>query len=177
MKISTLAIASILAFGVTAANAADQGSGKVTFNGSIIDAPCSIAADSLDQAVSLGAIATAALENGGTSTEVPFHINLQGCVITAGTKDKLSVTFTGMQSPYDQYSLGLLGGAAGASIELLTTNLQQVKLGEATAPITLNPLVTNPTLTFNARLKGSTTPGELVPGAFSVPANFVLAYQ
>ncbi len=177
MKISTLAIASILALGVTAANAADQGSGKVTFNGSIIDAPCSIAADSLDQTVSLGAIATAVLENGGASTPVPFNINLQGCVITTGIKDKLSVTFTGMQSPYDQYSLGLLGGAAGASIELRTTDNAQVKLGVATDPVTLSAGVTNPSLTFNAVLKGNTTSAPLVPGAFSVPANFVLAYQ
>lgn len=62
-------IAAMLSGAVMAnANAADQGHGKVTFTGSIIDAPCSISPDSIDQTVSLGQISNAALANSGTST-------------------------------------------------------------------------------------------------------------
>lgn len=42
------------------ANAADQGHGTVTFTGSIIDAPCSIAPESIDQTVNLGQISNVA---------------------------------------------------------------------------------------------------------------------
>ena len=55
-------IAAMLSGAVMAnANAADQGHGKVTFTGSIIDAPCSISPDSIDQTVSLGQISNACL--------------------------------------------------------------------------------------------------------------------
>lgn len=49
----------------TIANAADVG--KVTFFGTIVDAPCSVAAESLDQTVPLGFISMNALENKGES--------------------------------------------------------------------------------------------------------------
>ena len=45
MKLNQIMLAAVMAFGVSSlAHAAvkDQGHGKVTFNGSIIDAPCSI---------------------------------------------------------------------------------------------------------------------------------------
>lgn len=43
MKLNKIMLATVLAFGVSSlANAADQGHGKVTFTGSIIDAPCSL---------------------------------------------------------------------------------------------------------------------------------------
>jgi P pilus assembly protein, pilin FimA len=50
------------------ANAADQGSGKVTFTGQIIDAPCSINPQDVEQEVKLGSIAIGALKSSGKST-------------------------------------------------------------------------------------------------------------
>lgn len=45
MKIKSIAMATLLVLGgASAANAADQGHGKVTFKGAIIEAPCSIGA-------------------------------------------------------------------------------------------------------------------------------------
>ena len=44
MKLNKIMMAAVIAFGASSfAQAADQGHGKVTFTGSIIDAPCSIA--------------------------------------------------------------------------------------------------------------------------------------
>lgn len=63
MKLNKIMLAAVMAFGVSSlAHAADQGHGKVTFSGSIIDAPCSIAPESLDQTVELGAISNVALK-------------------------------------------------------------------------------------------------------------------
>ena len=55
MKMNKLFTALVLASGMAAFGAqADQGSGVVTFTGSVIDAPCSIAAGDEDQTISLG---------------------------------------------------------------------------------------------------------------------------
>ncbi|APJ70078.1 PixA protein [Escherichia coli] len=48
MMKSVLGIAVAIAF-CSAANAADQGQGKVNFKGTVIDAPCGIAPESADQ--------------------------------------------------------------------------------------------------------------------------------
>lgn len=54
MKLNKTILAAGLVLGFASmANAADQGHGTVTFTGSIIDAPCSIAPESIDQTVNL----------------------------------------------------------------------------------------------------------------------------
>lgn len=59
MKMNKLFTALVLASGMAAFGAqADQGSGVVTFTGSVIDAPCSIAAGDEDQTISLGQVSS-----------------------------------------------------------------------------------------------------------------------
>ena len=176
MKLNRIALATLMAIGVaTAANAADQGSGKVTFVGSIIDAPCSIAPESLDQTVEMGAISNAALANGGTndgvSPSVNFSIELQGC--TLSTQNAVAVTFTGAESSYAAGNLGLIGTASGAYLQLSGVDGTAITLGTATAPQAIGN--GNNTLSFSAALKGGGV--AIVPGDFQVPANFTLAYQ
>lgn len=178
MKKSLIVLSMLGLAAVSSAHAA-SGGGKVTFTGSIIDAPCSIAPDSLDQTVGLGAISNVALAaNGGTGSSTPkvFSINLEDCVIaTAGTKDTVTVTFTGAPSTYDNESLGLIGSASGASIQLTEADGTKVKLNTATAGRTV--INGSNTLTFAANLKGGGAAATIVPGTFQVPANFVLDYN
>ncbi|MEL5596580.1 type 1 fimbrial protein [Serratia ureilytica] len=179
MKKSLIALSMLGMAAVSTAYAAGGG-GKVTFTGSIIDAPCSIAPGSLDQTVNLGGISNVALAangNTGTSTAIPFNIELQGCVInTAGTKDKVTVTFSGAPSAYDAESLGLIGSAKGAYVQLAQADGTKVKLNTATTAQTV--LNGANTLAFSANLKGSGVATVAVePGDFQVPANFVLDYN
>ncbi|MDW7590685.1 fimbrial protein [Providencia sp. 2023EL-00965] len=70
----------------------NQGHGKVTFKGEIIDAPCSISSDSIDQTVDLGQIANSVLANGGASSPKQFTIELEDCVFPAGGgNDKVQI--------------------------------------------------------------------------------------
>jgi len=162
------------------AYAANQGEGKITFTGSITDAPCSIAAGSLDQIIPLGAVSNVALAangNTGISTPEAFSIELKDCVIaTKGTKDKVSVTFTGAASSYDATSLGLIGTAEGAYILMSQADGAKVALNTPTAAQTVTN-GTNSTLSFTAALKGGGEDAVIKPGSFQVPANFVLSYQ
>ncbi|NIF01848.1 type 1 fimbrial protein [Pantoea sp. Acro-805] len=177
MKKSIIALSMLSLFAVSSVHAK---SGKVTFTGSIIDAPCSIAPGSVDQTVSLGAISNVVLaENGNTGSSTPqrFTIELEDCVIaTPGTKDKVTTRFTGAPSSYDSDSLALVGGTAGgASIQLFANNGAKVKINTPTAEQQL--FNGGNTLSFTANVKGGGSTSTIVPGTFQVPANFVLSYN
>ncbi|MFC0227464.1 fimbrial protein [Serratia aquatilis] len=179
MKLNNIAMATVMAFGLVSFANADQGSGKITFTGSIIDAPCSIAAGSLDQTIPLGAVSNVALAangNTGMSSPEPFSIELKDCVIaTTGTKDKVTVTFKGSASSYDAESLGMMGSAQGAYILISQADGAKVKLNTKTAQQTVSD--GNNTLNFTAALKGGGAGATIVPGSFQVPTEFVLDYQ
>lgn len=51
------------------ANAANQGQGVVKFKGTVIDAPCGIAPESVDQSIDFGQIAKPHLEANGISVK------------------------------------------------------------------------------------------------------------
>lgn len=181
--LATMAMGSM----VSTANAANQGSGSVTFTGSIIKAPCSIAPESVDQTVNLGSVANKALEKGGKSAPQNFNIKLQSCDISDLVDKTVTTTFTGAPSKGNANNLGLSGTASGASI-VLTQGGSDIKLGEPTSAIKVSD-GTN-TLAFAAYLQGestttaasgstpaSTTYSTIVPGDFKSVANFTLAYQ
>lgn len=177
MKFSKFALA--MGMGVammaSAANAADQGHGTVTFIGSIIDAPCSITPDTIDQTVNLGQISTKALANGGQSTPRPFDIKLENCQVSALNDKTVTATFTGTASQVNPDRLAIAGTASGASIALTQDGNTPLKLGEASSPTTIRD--GNNTLHFAAFLNGDGEDVPVVPGDFSAVANFALAYQ
>ena len=180
MKMSKLTLAALLAAAVVSnANAADEGSGKIKWYGSIVDAPCSIkpGEDGDDQNINLGAISNVELINGGgndgETRARPFKIELQDC--STATKNKVQVTFSGSQSTYDGESLGLFGDARGAFLRIQEVDGTKVKLNTPSVAQTL--LDGNNTLNFQAQLVGSGTSDPIVPGAFTVPATFKLSYN
>lgn len=180
MKFNKIALASAMVFAITsgaAFAAKDQGQGKITFTGSIIDAPCSISSDSEDQTVKLGQISNKALENGGVSTTQPFEIKLVNCDV--GTIKTVTTTFTGGAGALPG-SLGITGSASGASIMLMSQQTDSegssaIELGKPTAAQAISNGDT--TLNFAAYLQGNGASATIVPGEFSAVANFALAYQ
>lgn len=176
MNFKKVALASVMGLVLAAsAQAADQGHGKVTFTGSIIDAPCSINPDSIDQTVNLGQVSNVALKaNGNTGTSVPrnFEIKLENCDTT--TLKSVKTTFTGAEGA-NAGSLGITGTAKGASIILTNGDGEQLKLGDASEAHMLQN--GNNTLLFSAYLKGDGASATVTPGDFSAVADFTLAYQ
>ncbi|MGP3070590.1 fimbrial protein [Serratia nevei] len=182
MKLNKITMAAALVFGASSmAHAAvkDQGHGTVTFTGSIIDAPCSITPETVDQTVNLGQISNVALKDGGKSTPKNFFIKLENCeLITTepGKNNSVQVTFTGASSVADKDLLGITGTAQGAGIAITDGSGSLVKLGKASNAQTLGN--GNNTLSFAAYLQGSKASGAaIVPGEFNSVANFTLAYQ
>jgi type 1 fimbria pilin len=178
MKLNKIMMAAVLAFGtISAAQAADKGHGKVTFTGSIIDAPCSINPKSVDQTVDLGQISKVALLSGGKSTPRAFSIDLENCSFgTPATKNKVQVTFTGMESAAKDGLLGITGTAKGASVAITQADGEVIKLGTPTKAQALQD--GNNTLNFAAYMQGSAdAEGTITEGEFQAVADFTLAYN
>ncbi|PIJ48553.1 fimbria A protein [Erwinia sp. OLTSP20] len=177
-----LALSSTVVAGSANAALKDQGHGKVTFKGSIIDAPCSIAPESIDQTVDMGQVANKILQNGGKSAPRPFYIKLENCDVSSLENKTVTATFTGMQATQNKDHLAIFGTASGASIGLtvFTADGQKdIKLGEPSAA--LQVIDNESTMNFSAYLQGNNgtkeKPSVIVPGDFTSVANFTLAYQ
>jgi type 1 fimbria pilin len=186
MKFNKLAIVTALmlgvASGVQAADAADpdpvkfadQGHGKITFTGAIIDAPCSIDPNSVDQTVELGSVSNVSLADGGNSEPKPFEIRLEKCSLT--TAKTVKTTFNGPAGTGGL--LGITGDASGAGIAITDGDGKQVTLGTATTGQTMSVGATGATLAFSAYLKGNGgLASTIIPGEFNSVANFMLTYN
>ncbi|WP_193161043.1 fimbrial protein [Serratia ureilytica] len=186
VKMSKILLVSAVAFGMTSlahaddegtGRAPDQGHGKVTFTGAIIDAPCSIAPEYIDQTVELGQISNVALKGGGQSKPKSFDIRLEDCSFgTPAAKNKVSVTFNGQQSSANNGLLGIIGNAKGASLAITQADGQVIKLGSPTQEQSLHD--GNNTLNFAAYLKGDGGSNDnIIEGDFRAVADFTLAYN
>jgi type 1 fimbria pilin len=175
MKLNKIMMAAVLAFGtVSGVQAADQGHGTVTFTGSIIDAPCSIDPNTVDQTVDLGAVSNVSLLDGGTSSPKPFEIRLEKCSLT--TAQTVTTTFDGPAGKNGL--LGITGDAEGASIALIDSSNAPIELGKPSTGRLISAGATEASLGFTAYLKGdggdATT---IIPGKFQSVANFILDYK
>ncbi len=66
----------VVSFGVNAALTTPQGQGRVTFNGTVVDAPCSISQKSADQSIDFGQLSKSFLQAGGVSKPMNLDIEL-----------------------------------------------------------------------------------------------------
>lgn len=177
MKKTTVAAAMLFALCATNVYAEDagvpnQGNGTVNFVGAIIDAPCSIAPESVDQTINMGQVANATLDTYGESAPQNFDIKLEGCALE--TAKSVDVTFTGVADNTAKDELQLQGFAKGAAIKMKNMfSGEDIVLGKATS---FDGLVDGSNkLSFSAKLVKTT--GDIVPGDFTATTNFVLAYK
>ena len=176
MKFNKVAVFIISMASSSVAFAADQGHGKITFNGSIIDSPCSLAPESEDQTIPLGQISNVLLKNGGSndgqSTPRNFDIKLENCDTT--TAKTVTATFTGTPSAYDADSLGVTGTAGGVSVVMTDGSGKKIKLGQ---PTDARPIQDGSnTLMFSAYVQGGGASAAITEGQFSTVTDFTLAY-
>ncbi|HHJ1299317.1 Fimbria A protein precursor [compost metagenome] len=184
MKVSSLAGA-IMAVALASTSAVtfaqDQGHGRITFRGAIIEAPCSIAQESAYQTVEMDQVSNVSLKDGGKSTPKTFKIELRGCEL--GALKSATATFTGSPASNPDL-LAIRGTAQGASLAIADHTGELIKLGDASPAQTLSNGDTY--LEFKAYLQGdmvapagggAATGAAIKPGDFETFANFTLAYQ
>jgi type 1 fimbria pilin len=174
MKLNKTLVAIAMALGMTSmAHAVDEGHGKVTFSGSIVEAPCSIDPESEDQTVKLGQISQTLLSGGGKSDPEAFSINLENCAVTV---NGVKVTFDGIKSKDvpDLLAIGE-GTAKGAAVGITRYDGTPIKLGEATEALTL--VSGDNQLKFAAYMQGTTASEGVTAGDFKSEARFTLTYN
>ena len=168
----------VVSFGVNAAPTIPQGQGKVTFNGTVVDAPCSISQKSADQSIDFGQLSKSFLEAGGTSKPMDLDIELVNCDITAykaGNKaGTVSLTFSGVQAGTDMLQTV---GSTNTAILITDPHGKAVKFDGATATGVSSLVDGDNTIHFTALVKKDTSGNDVAEGAFSAVANFNLTYQ
>ena len=172
-------------FSASAAGEANQGSGKVTFTGEVIEAPCSIKPGDEDLKVNLGEVATDVLNSTQQSLAEDFTIHLQDCILTDSkgdvSADKVKVTFTSANVDTTDKSLmtntlqGDIGAAGNVGVRILDSGNNKLTLGTAVT-ITFPDTSSYQELTFKARMEkiGTTT---VTPGSVQAQANYILDYN
>lgn len=183
IKSKTLLALTIASFITANAFAADQGSGKITFKGVVIDAPCNIAPDSVDKEIDLGQVTTAVMNANKKSTAVPVDINLENCQLDAADETatpitKVGVTFSSTATDAADTSLmsnTYAGGAQNVGVRLLDNAESPITLGSAET-VDLSAGSTTQTLHFKAQMEvanGKTA----TAGQVESIANYVLLYK
>ncbi|WP_312156821.1 fimbrial protein [Lelliottia nimipressuralis] len=200
MKFNKLAAIIALALGMTATgvyaaeDVATEGSGQITFHGHIIDAACSIGADSESQTVELGQISAKQLEDQGVSSPKVFSIDLENCrmntttkpggegkpPVTVTTPPMVKVTFGGSAAlnadgTADNNKFGIMGTAAGAGVVITDASSAIIPVGGTSEAREL--IEGKNTLAFSAYLQGLDDNDAIKSGEFTSITDFTLSYE
>lgn len=162
----------------------EQGSGKIKFKGVVINAPCSIAPDSVDKEVDLGEVTTAIINANRKSAPVAVDINLQNCELenpgdeSATPITKVDVTFTSTATNAADTSLmanTYADGAQNVGVRLLDNTETKITLGSA-KEVALQSGSDTQVLHFKAQMEVPTG-ATATAGQVEATANYVLQYK
>lgn len=190
MKIAKTALFTLLSAALTSASAfadVDGGSGKITFTGDVIAAPCAIKAEDVDKQVNLGEVPASYINAQGHSEAVDASIHLVDCDLPntdngeGSPITKVDVTFNSTAVTTEGQSLlanTMTGGATGVGVRLLDSEGQNITLGAA-KQITLVQTSSEQTLPFKAYMEliDGTKATPATPGAVNANATYVLSYK
>lgn len=115
--------------------------GTVNFVGQVVDAACSVSADSVDQTVTLGQVRASKLTEAGmvANQKEDFTIKLEDC--DTQTSQNAAVIFNGQQDANQPGSLANTAGAGSATnvaLQLYGPDGQALNIGESSSTVTLN---------------------------------------
>ncbi|MFK3913329.1 fimbrial protein [Enterobacter cancerogenus] len=162
----------------------EQGSGKIKFKGVVINAPCSIAPDSVDKEVDLGEVTTATINANRKSAPVAVDINLQNCQLdnpgdeSATPITKVDVKFTSTATNAADTSLmanTYADGAQNVGVRLLDDAEAKITLGSP-KEVVLQTGSDTQVLHFKAQMEVPTG-ATATAGQVEATANYVLQYK
>lgn len=144
--------------------------GQITFEGLVLETPCSIDAGDLDQKVDFGIISKSQVNLGGQTPAKVFSIKLMDCEFaTAGTA---TTTFNGQAGHDDTF--GVSGQAKNVGVVLVSNGKRIAPGSNIQQPVQAG----NNTLNFQAFVEGDPDTTKAVEvGDFTSVANFTIAYQ
>lgn len=142
--------------------------GTVNFVGEVVDAACSVSADSVNQTITLSQVRTAKLTASGmfAQQKEPFTIVLEDCDTTVS--QNAGVTFNGQQDPVIDTALANTAGAGAAAnvaLQLFGPDGNQLNIGEDSSTITLINGTNTIPLSVDYVATGAATPGNVASTA------------
>lgn len=163
----------------------EYGTLKVT--GELVDSPCKLSMKSRDQSVDIGVLSTTDLEYpGARSTPVIFTVQLQGCLVAAGSlsdekifpnrqnisKPTVNIAFT---APSEYLAPDLIEpiGVSGIALRILDSDGHSVAVGSQEKPQKLTP--GDNTLLW--KVVAERVPTPIVPGKMNAVIGFRLSYD
>lgn len=153
--------------------ASDKGHGTVSMKGSIIDTPCAIQTNDIDQVVYLAVDTTGELIHDGLGSIKPLLIHLTGCVLEPhALHDK---KWSGFQVTFDGVADGNLfkvKGADGLGIQIAD---QEGHVATPGVPLPGVPLTTNAQL-LEYTMRVVATPHRLRSGGYQSTIRFKVDY-
>ncbi|AJR00612.1 fimbrial protein [Hafnia alvei] len=175
-----LALASFASAGVMAADPVtyDTTAGKVHFDGSIVNTPCTITTKNADLTVTLGQVQkTVFAAIGDKSPDVSFDIVLDDCDVTTAKTAEVAFSGAGVG---DGSILALDGGGAtGVGIEFAENSGTAIKLGDKSAAQDLfsgaGGVVNS--LHYKAHYKSFAALADIATGKATATADFTISYQ
>ncbi|WP_272674882.1 fimbrial protein [Providencia sp. PROV029] len=158
------------------AMAADAGSGKITFKGTINSGACTIAPTDVNKEVQLGNIAAVNLDAAGKKGPLnSFELKLQDCQLdpsASGTPySKVKITFNGQPDATNASLWSSTGSANNVAVSFLDSTGKTIKPGD-TLEQTLKASDTTIILSAQAEATGAATSGSI-----NSIANYVLSYE
>ncbi|WP_370608133.1 fimbrial protein [Citrobacter meridianamericanus] len=162
----------------------DGGSGKITFTGTVINAPCAIQPDDIDKQVELGEVPASYINTNGHSDAVDSSLHLINCNLPNSNNgsdvpvSKVEVTFNSDSVTTEDTSLlsnTFASGAQNVGVRLLDKSSTNITLGTAKS-IDLTSTSATQILPFMAYMQkiGST---DVTVGAVAATATYRLTYK
>ncbi len=119
MQLNKTLLAAMVSLGMV--SAAQASSGKIDFEGEVVNSACSVEAGDLLQSVNFGALSQSSLNGGGMSTPEDIDITLKNCDTT--TLKNATITFGGASGHGDTFgvtgvnNVGILLQHSGTTIK------------------------------------------------------------
>ena len=152
---------------------ANASSGTINFSGKILKQTCTINGGVADMAITLPAVAAAALPAGATAGRTPFRVSLSQCSVAAG---KAHVYF----SSFDTAAIAratLASGLQNVELQLLNTNGSVIDLSlPDSAGFSQGANIQNGTAVMDYAVEYLST-GIAQPGTSAAVANYVVTYD
>ena len=157
--------------------AADQGHGRVTLNGQIQAAACTVSTEDVWQEISFGSHPLKDFTRySATEVSNDFSLNLVNCILEkekGGEWESVEITFDGPREPDDPSLFMLSGGGAGIAMRITDDYGHPAIAGEPMPKVPLSNEATN----LNYHLHLVANGKELHAGDISTFLRFMVVYQ
>lgn len=156
--------------------AADAGSGKITFKGTVNSGPCTIAPSDINKEVQLGSISAANLGAAGKTGPLnAFELKLQDCQLDSGTPgtpySKVKIAFNGQPDATKSTLWANTGSADNIAVAFFNNDGKAIKPGDV---LEQKLKEAETTIILSAQVEST---GAATAGSINSVANYVLSYE